>query len=250
MLGMGFLSVWILAFGRQGISPEDAETVGEIEGQLHAQGIQTDTNSLMSEARSNPDLGIRSDAVQLLGYRREASARESLLGVLHSDPSHLVRENAAWALARIGAAEGVAGLKDLLAEADDLKQRSFIAAQMAEFGDLGGYKYVLECLASKNSETRYLCVAHLFPFFKVEDNRNAGLIKPVEQLQKLLRDRDAKVRAEAVTIVGRGVPRYLKRASIQPTIEQMSQQDSDAEVRATAERILKAWEFEDSKKSH
>jgi HEAT repeat protein len=247
---MGLLSVRVLAYGLQGVSPEDAETVGEIEGQLRAQGVQTDTNSLMSAVRSNPDVGIRSDAVQLLGYRRDASAKETLLGVLHSDSAHIVRQNAAWALARIGAPEGVAGLKDLLADTEDLKQRSLIASQMAEFGDPSGYKYVVEALASKNPETRYLCVAHLFPFFKFEDKRNAGSIEPVEQLQKLLRDRDGKVRAEAVTIVGRAVPRYLKRESIQPTIKQMSKQDSDAQVRATTERILKAWEFEDSRKSH
>jgi HEAT repeat protein len=247
---MGLLSLRVLASGLQGVSPEDAETVGEIEGQLRAQGVKTDTNSLMSAVRSNPDVGIRSDAAQLLGYRREASAKETLLGVLRSDSAHIVRQNAAWALARIGAPQGVAGLKDLLADTEDLKQRSFIASQMAEFGDPSGYKYVVEALASKNSQIRYLCVAHLFAFFKFENKRNAGSIEPVALSQKLLRDPDSKVRREAVSIVGRAVPRYLKRESIQPTIEQISKQDSDAGVRATAERILKAWEFEDSGKSH
>lgn len=249
-LGIALLSTRISALRPQNPDPGDSEVINEIEGQLRLRGVQTDTNSLMSEARSNSDLGIRSDAVQLLGYRKEIGAKETLLGVLHSDPEPGVRENAAWSLARIGAPEGIVGLKDMLTNTEDVKQRCFIAGEIARFGDPGAYRYVVEAIASKNAEIRFLCVSHLFPFLKFEGKRDAELIDPLEQLNSLLRDRDGRVRKEALSVIGRAVPTFMSREKIQPVIRKMSEQDSDLQVRATAASILRAWDFEDSNAKH
>lgn len=55
------------------------------------------------------DVGVRSEAAITLGMWRSTVGAESLVNALASDPSPIVRKNAAWALGQMGAKSSVAG---------------------------------------------------------------------------------------------------------------------------------------------
>jgi HEAT repeat protein len=229
-------------------SDRNAETMAWLEGILRGQHINTDTASLIEALAPGHELIVRSSAAQLLGLRKELTAINALKGALHSDQEPLVRETAAWALANMGDQEGKTALKDLIPRSEDLRRQSILAAELAELGDPSMYSFAVKAVASSSPETRFLSVANLFPFVKYQGKTGAEVIDPLQRLQGLAHDKDPKVRGEALSVLNRASPEFMPRSQLQPLVEQLSKQDPDPQVRATADRILQVWKLEGGKK--
>src|SRR5215468_1011532 len=215
-----------------------AETIHWLEGELHARHVATDTASLIAALGSNKELIVRADAAQLLGLRKEAAAAAPLKAALRSDSEPLVKETAAWALANMGHEEGRSALKELISKSEDIRRQSVLAGELAELGDPSAYSYAVKAVTSPDSETRFLSVDNLFPFLKYEGKRGTESIDPLQRLRVLLHDTEPRVRAEALTVLNRAIPAFMARSELQPLVEQMSKEDQDPQVRATAARIL------------
>ena len=68
---------------------------------------------------SDADEQVRVQAITTIGVKREQTAAVALVQALASDPSAVVRKNAAWALGQIGASASVAGPNLQLAASSD-----------------------------------------------------------------------------------------------------------------------------------
>jgi HEAT repeat protein len=72
------------------------------------------------------DADVRARAARLCGEHRVADAEPALTAMLMGDPEPRARRAAAWALGRIGAADGIAALGDAQASEDDSTVRDAI----------------------------------------------------------------------------------------------------------------------------
>src|SRR5262249_34508190 len=151
-------------------------------------GVQTDTASLIQAAASNPNEGLRWMAIEVLGLKGEQAAKPALRQIVSSDPSRLLQESAALALARLKDDSGISGLRTFMKTSTNPERQLFLAARLAEFGDHSGYHFVKEATTSKDEHLRYLSAAALVPFIPFEIASHVR-IDPLERLIALTSDK-------------------------------------------------------------
>jgi HEAT repeat protein len=211
-----------------------------LERELADKGTQTDGPSLAKAALANPDPMIRQVAVELMGFRGEASAKGTLREVLLNDDSLLVRETSALALVRLGEPGAVEEVKAFLQASDKPVRQLFLAAELAELGDFSGYSQVAKIATSDDEHLRFLSVESVVRI-RFLDSAELGK-EPGALLSRLMEDDSPKVRRESVFQLSVALFRGF---SLQPylyKIKQIAKHDPDAEVREQAELLLNSWE--------
>jgi HEAT repeat protein len=210
----------------------------ELEGELRARGLDTDTGSLIRAAESHPEAGVRWTAVEVLGLRGERGARESLLRIFAGDPDSVVRESAALALARLGDEEGKAALRRLLAASSDPKRQVHLAARLAEFGDASGYEHIRGASRSTDPHLRFLAAGAMVPFIPIEAAEGYRKDEAVADLLALAADAESKVRYEFLVQVPFAVAKGAPVERIREEVERMSKEDADRSVKEKAGLVL------------
>lgn len=200
--------------------------------QLAEDGIATDVESLVVALTNHTDTTVRIRAAFILGERGDTEAIPALKKAL-DDPS--VRRAAAGALARLGQAEGLEILRELMASSTDLGSKLAIAYKLARLGCFEGYPHLVDGAMAEEYWTRIEVATVLPEFFAMP--APLSMESPMELLEQLLRDSHPLVRREAVRSLGpaalNGGPaeELLKRA------QEMEVYDVDAEVREAARLV-------------
>ncbi len=217
--------------GEQGISEM---TLGILE----QAGVKADSASLLAALRSHRDPMIRGLAADVLGQRKEGSARGALLQTLKGDPDRLVRESAALALARMGEDAGFSALREFMASPSNQVRQVFLAARLAELGDLSGYPYVCKAAKSKSSSLRELAVPALVPFFSLKSLPASCDAAPEDLFLGLARDESAKARHAALLYLPMAVDKGLSLEQARAVAMSLAHSDPDPRVREEADAAL------------
>lgn len=197
--------------------------------------VSPDTTSLMKAIGSHPDEMVRFGAIEILGLRKEAVAREVLLRSLSLDPNGTVREASAIALARLGDPAGLAALKKFQKESADPEQRVFLAGRLSEFGSADGYQEVTRAARSEQASMRVLAAETLSGFIPLKDLPGED---PGTLFLSLAEDKDVSVQRSFVLFFPIAVKNGLDITRARPVVERLSQTASDVTVRDTAVRFL------------
>ena len=213
----------------------------DLESELRQQRIQTDTKSLIDVVLSNRDSGTRWMAIEILGLRKEAAARDALRRVLDTADDRLLNESAALALARLGDESGKAALAKLMPTAASLERQIFLAARLAEFGNPAGYQFVVQAATSKDPHLKYIAVGALVPFVPLEGRAGPAPLGPKRHLLQLLEDPDPNVRKEVLNYLPTAISKGLSGAEARPIVEKLAKDDPDPDVRERARFTLIAW---------
>jgi HEAT repeat protein len=213
----------------------------ELERELALQGIATDAASVAKAALSNPDLSVRWTAVELLGLRGDVSAKGALRKIVLNDDSRLLRETAALALARLGEPGAVKELKSFLESAEDPERELFLAARLAELGDLSGYPIVVKAARSEKEDLRFLSVESLVRFAVSGQDKLAGEESPAGLLLHLLNDPNGRIRSEVLVQLSTAQSQGLSLEPYVGKIERMAKDDPDAGMREQAQLLLTSW---------
>jgi len=212
----------------------------ELASELAHQGYKTDTQSLISLAKSNRPEGTRWMAIEILGLRGEQAARPMLHDVLKNDSSRLLRDTAAVALGRLKDPEGIPSLRELVKTAATEERQIYLASQLAMLKDSSGYSYIVTATKSKDPHLRYLAAGALANFIQFEVN-GAAKIDAAEQLILLANDSDPKVRNEVIIHFILAVYNGASITKFRPIVEQMAHNDPDQQVKENADRTLTLW---------
>ena len=212
----------------------------DLESELRHQGIKTDTSSLIELVRSNRDVGLRWMAIEVLGLRGNQEARGALQEVLRNDPSRLLQESAGLALARLKDESGIPALRNLMGTASNPERQVFLASRLAEFGDPGGYAFVVKALGSQDEHLKYLAAGALVSFvpFEVKGRHE---IDAVERLIELASDKSPLVRKEALIQFSLAIGKGASLDRLRVIAHKMATDDSDPDVREAAQGFLALW---------
>jgi HEAT repeat protein len=208
----------------------------ELERELAARGISTDTDSLLRLAGSTASIDLRWEAVELLGLRHEQRARETLWKLAIGDPSRLVQQTAALAVARLGDERGVELLRSSLGTEEDPQRKLFLAARLAELGDPSGYGAVVAAARSADAHLRLLSAGALVPFLRWRGKLSGP--DPEDLLLALAHDPSRDVRYELLVELPLAVNGGLAAAKAMAAAEQMERSDADSGVREKAHLLL------------
>lgn len=209
-----------------------------LERELREKGVASEVESVIVAARTHHDLEVRWKALELLGRRGDREAATALRRIMQDDEERLIRETAALALARLGHREVFADLRGFLMTSVDASRQVFLATELAAMGDFYGYRFVAKASRSPEEHMRLLGARALMAFlihgsFPVEEE-----LRPQDLLIKLLRDRSARVRKEAVFQVSLGAARGLAVGPYLEVVTEIARDDPDAGVREAARLAL------------
>jgi len=177
-------------------------------------------------AKDTDPLVRRSAALSLGKFGPDAKAALAALETAVDDPNVTVRQNAAWALGRIGAAS-VKGLKKALKDSDILVQRDAAGSlgRLDPEEARGALDELVACCKIDNSALRIAALSVLNKIVTSEDGKIAVLIKPA------LADADPEVkRNAALTLANIGGPEAAPALPI--LLEAL--RDGDAELKPQA----------------
>lgn len=207
-----------------------------LERELAEKGFQTDAESLVRLAESSSGADLRWAAVEILGLRGEQSAKTALRKLVAGDPSRLVQETAALALARLGDRRAMEDLRNFLGTAKDSQRELFLAGRLAELGDPSGFEAVSDAAKSDDARLRFLSVGALVPFVPLQTKLSGP--DPVQELLLLARDKVPEVRRELLVQLPFAVRQGLPWAKARPVVEGMARGDVDPEIREKAHLLL------------
>ncbi|HYR83478.1 MAG TPA: HEAT repeat domain-containing protein [Terriglobia bacterium] len=211
----------------------------DLERELRQQGLKTDAESLVAITRSNVSEEKRWTAIEVLGLRNEQLAKGTLLEILRTGETQLLKETAALALARLGDQAGVLGLEKFMKASTDPERQVFMAARLAELGNRSGYQYVVQAVSGGVTHLRYISVGALVAFLPLTgDSRGSA----AERLLALLDDRDAMVRKEVLVYLPLAILKGLPVTKVRPIVQKMARSDSDPAARELARLMLISWD--------
>lgn len=240
----------LVATDRFGVQPRWVDA----EEKLREHGFDTDPDALMRalQAPSSEVAGpswhpaipvylrledslsdVKVWSAEVLGLRGDRQASDALLRVAREDANEVVR-TAAWiALARLGSQEAQSAIEEMMHRAADLYWRLYLAARLAEVGNAGGYRYVLEAASGPKQWHRLEAASAVVGFVPLQ--KEEGLAEdPLDVLLRLALDGDPQVRQRAVLASGLAVAKGASQEAILELLGRMAQEDPDAALREQA----------------
>jgi hypothetical protein len=207
------------------------------ENDLYRAGVAVDTGSLIKAVQGDAREEVRRWAAIILGRRHEDTAQETLWSVAHRDGSAEVRKEALLALARLGEASVLPALEQIMREGHSLGGPDFLAAQLAELGDVSGYEYV-EREATAASPMRRRQSVYLLREFLPYRHKETLASDPFERLVALTHDPDRSVREDAVMGLELAWWQGVSIEEIRKAMSWMLEQKEDPELGEVAKRHL------------
>lgn len=208
----------------------------DLESELNQRGVKTDSASLIEIARADRDVGTRWTAIEILGLRKEERAKPVLERILEQSYEPLLKETAALAIARLGYSSGINNLEALMRGSTNAERQIFMAARLAEFGDVTGYTYVARAAAGGDPHLQYLSAGALVPFLRHETGSSG--IDPTSRFLYLLQNEDPKIRKEVLVHVSVAMTQGLSANKVRPIVERLAAGDRDESVREAARLLL------------
>ena len=211
-----------------------------LEEELREKGVSVEKASLVTLAKdTNADVSMRWSALEILGWRGEKSALEDIRQIAHTEQQPLLIETAALALARLGQNDGKILLKQRFEVATSKVRKLFLASRLAELGDASGYDEVVKSAQSPEEFVRYTSVGALVCFLPYEGKKAGNtLFEPLRWIRILAKDSYPKIREQVLIELPLGLKKGLSLETCRSVIEQMSNEDADAELRSQAKSLL------------
>jgi len=237
------------------------EPMGYFERELEQGGFKIDNASLLRSLRGVATPVDRAQMIDLLLHRNvrevevvlleilegqlELPVPEEYLSVLKDSPRSqeedetFLRRWVAVALVELGNYAGLDALRDLVHSTVGPRDRLWVAADLARFGDLSGFRYLVDASESENWFLRYSSMEGLSWSAAFDGTIFDGVeIDAVDRLRALGRDEEPKVRRWFVSEVGmipyRGSSPWVYR----DLVEDLAENDPDSEVRFRAGFLL------------
>jgi HEAT repeat protein len=216
-------------------------------GILENAGVNAaDPAALVQAATAHQDPNVRWVAIEVLGLRKEGRARDVLRRILAKEQEErVVRETAALALARMGDEAGLKALREFMESPTDPKRQVFLAARLAELGDVSGYAHVARAARSEDPSLREMAVEALPPFALRPQAELGGGPLPGALLLHLAEDGSPDVRKQVLAFLPIAMGKGLTRAQVRPVLQRVAEGDPDIDVRESAKALLNAWKVED-----
>lgn len=213
-----------------------------LERELQKDGFETDTESLVSLAKTHQEETAGLRAISILGQRGEQSAKGVLREILLKGADELVRESAAIALARLGDEEGLQALIQYFHEAKGDSKAS-LALVLAKLGKDVGYSQTLELSYSASLRVRVAAVRALFALFDVVKDTPERCREVGDRICVMSQDAELRVRRVFLIGASSAIPANLREMCLEEAVLRMSVEEADDELRGVAERLLLTWEL-------
>jgi HEAT repeat protein len=202
-----------------------------LERALMARGFDTSPPALMRLARSGAEASDRWFAIEILGLRQEVEAVPLLRELLATEQDPLLHETVALALARRGDEKGLQVLRESLHSRDEWPRRLYLAARLAELGDLSGYQYVIQAAQAEVADRRVASIPALVAIVPFAEQLSPD---PVSLLLDLGRDENVSVRREVLIHLPIVVENSQMVAVFCSLITELAEKDADPGVREMA----------------
>lgn len=221
----------------------------ELEGWFSDQELKSDFISLSELARKHEDFEVRWRATELLELNHGEKALEVFQDIAKTESHLLVKRKAAGALARLGDKPGISLLRGVMEAEKSMVFKLQIAGELVDLGELSGYQYILEASKSNSTIERSYSLLYYTKFFQ-HGKRIAQLYKvdPFEAFLEYSQDPDPYIRIRFVLLTPKNglsedmVEKYFD------TINKLSKNDSDANVKRSASRWIRIFEFKRKQK--
>jgi HEAT repeat protein len=238
-LALGVLALasiaWQAARAERLVTRKGEGELGFVLTMLEAEGVGTSNRALVRAVGAGASDTARMLAMEVLGFRKVHRAKWVLLRVLDDEAeSDILRQSAAFALARLGNDHGMARLRDYYEAATDQSERVYFADCLAQVGDPRGYEVVEEGLGAREEYVRRQAVSALKPFIlQVRIFPRLGS-RPLERLLASLNDLAEHVRADALLVVaillseGASLPGACDSVRARAGVEEVAEVRNDA----------------------
>jgi HEAT repeat protein len=190
------------------------------------------------EALSSEDVLCRLRAARVLGLRGDPAVIPELRALFANDPDPLVRNQAAFELARLGEREYLKAAHQVVDEAPSLAQKASLAGQLADLGDTSGYPYVAESCRAEDSRTRMACIAAFWYFRKPAIESSELRAKVLSQHLELLDDPVAEVRQAALNSLATYGQEMDLPAAVTARLETLAAQSADRRTREIVAAVV------------
>lgn len=215
---------------------------------LQQSGVaKTDAPSLIGWLRTAPPSANRWAAIEVLGLRGDREAIPVLRAFAADGKERFLAETAALALARLGDENGKSALVAFVESSKDPLRQLYLAARLAELGEVSGYRFVAQAAIDDSANRRFASAAALVAFVPLGP-ASKGAIDAERRLLALAHDEDAGVRLEFVVQAPIAVARGADRSRIESALRELAAKDSGTKVREQAQTMLTGLEFEDENK--
>lgn len=203
------------------------------ERALQKAGFDTDTDSLMSIAKTHQGSIDGWRAISILGWRGEHKAKGLLRELLAEGFDESVHQAAALALARLGDEEGLQALIQFFFQETGIG-KAYLANRLAELGQDVGYSQTLELSYSSRAGARRESLRALVVLLDVLQDSPERTRELADRICAMSQDADRGVRREFLIQAASAIPASLRERCLEEVVRRMSVEEVDDALKEKA----------------
>jgi hypothetical protein len=209
---------------------------------LHERGVKIDELSLLSAVSASQDAVVRTLAAQVLAEKKISTAAKVIMAAMSVEKNEQTRCAFAGALLKLTGPASYDLARKTLEETKDVAARVQLAAKMARAGSSEGFPVIESALNSASPALQHEAMFALGDFIHPRFREQLDG-RPLDLLIETSRIGPKAIRLEAPYVLLRARDNGAQDPRIRATLEHLSKEDIDSEVRDAADICLKVFAF-------